>query len=540
MVIYVVLTQIRIALRSRSKSHLMHWQSNPHNNGANLFHIFSIFSNPFFFFFLPRKALYLPQYDTKNYANLVTMIKFEQSYAEKVVQYLSNSDTSSYSLTVDNETKDVVKLIRWSQKKCMGVLPSRFPEVGEILRFKKSSQTGVYLLQDKLSNASFICHDDRASKVPIFYFQCGSRPMIHVMNCEASYTYVIPSVCAKTTSVLNFTYLLHLFQKKIVQWCFSFFSCNVGTHIISECGLSRRFPALLALTPEERDICVDEAVSSLSMGALVYFNKSVLWGSRERKRINVTLLSSAELALTEDFERHLANCWISCHHHLTNILTSLSTLQRRVNEGYVMKSTILVRSIAIVLSIVSFALYYNGSTKSPDRFFKHLSLLTQLNTVDLQMVKAICDTEVSPRANEEVGHIFLAVALKTRFFSAALPSTPHGEQSVDPFSLFSQLPQKNKVALPAVPFFSIEYSNLKSEQLDTLPTSARLLPMETQIPLSLKNFIIGKFDLCFLRKLDEESLGLIIRANYQRGRNREAEDDALEAIRVSARKRRTA
>lgn len=468
--------------------------------------------------------------------------------AERAVQFLVSSSADDGSkkahFTVDPQPRNGLQILRQSPGKMMGALPHVIPSVGEFIHIRRSTSNGVYYIQSNQTGTAALCREPHGTIRGLLQaHKLSNKNMIHFTPCRRSYSviaHVSPPSVQNFRYSKNFKYLIALLQKKMIEWCFDYFARNRRTNEIPEALLCKHFPALLAFTSDEREVCVEEAIS-YSFGMLILFHKTIVLRSRTRNNLAFPLLTSREEEMVSIFEQSLHNCWLACQHPVTEILRCFSELSREISLGYTLQSTTIQQCIAIVFPIVRFAIRRTRMSIIDEIFYTNLYLLLQCG----EMRRISESFHRNGRAPLRImdADMLTAFALQPRSQyvteNAEDRTEKNIERSLDVYSLFSQTPEDHSVEDSGIPLLCVDRITLDSSTTYFHPEDLCDASFKFNIPAQFfKNLSYDEMEDSFSTE-SEDFFHLTLRVPLQE-ESRCTEEDALEAVRASARKRRRA
>lgn len=452
-----------------------------------------------------------------------------KSYAERAVEHLvaaTNRASSTFFPLSFTYEEEKYQLVKWSSKKNRGVFPSSVPSSAETVIVHDTSQQKVKCLTSLRTGSSLIYEENTA---PYLLFFDDSQKNIAISSVVASYTFITELPYSIPLEPKNFTYLISLFQKQIVHWCFFFFGKSLKVNEISEKRLVQRFPALLSFALPERRACVEEAIHLFSMKMLMVFNQSILLRVNGTRLPVTSLLTTAEMVEEEAFERSLANCWMCCRRPVTVILDAFSTLSKKVLSGYEIKSSLMRECVELVLGVVGFLLRSRKVADVVDCrtsfLFLRMDSLQRSELMDLFRWKR-------PRylQNETAMDFFSNLAMQNPFQLQSIATNDH---SLDIYSLFTQAPEE-EISINDAPhlLFRLD-ATYKAERVRTLPSSkSRKTFVKLDEPFAMTSMDFEEFASCLSTKKESGTLSLKLSRNRKESYS---EEEAVVAIR--ARKR---
>eukprot|EP00796_Vickermania_ingenoplastis_P004436 gene4436-3235_t len=430
---------------------------------------------------------------------------------EKAVQLLVELSDSYSSVTSTNDINvNNVNLFGWSCSKSMGHVPQDIPCTGDRVTLENSSVCAVRILRSTKSGKSFFCDGKNLGDAFLFHVSIMPRSHMHLVPCSGSYTYLTQLETKSRGKTKNYRDAFSLLQRKIIEWCFSYFFGHSETREISGLLLSKNFPSLLALEYTQREYIIEEAVKNYSSGQLLYFNESIVSRIRGRHWILPPPRRCSDLRIEDSFERSLSTCWVSLRQSVSGLLQSLKIIADRIEAGYHVKSLVMLQCLSIVRSVLDFAIH---SVEKYCQLYESSSRKNDLRDISMLVCQA-------------------ALEIRSNF------STPHTiNRSLDVYSLFSQAPDPETPVLAcSIPSLCINIQSFEVDEMEsnclTAVTSER--SDFTALALGwLTNINTGAFGEVF-EFTDKDELQFIIPSSDAMG----TEFDALQAVYAAARKRR--
>lgn len=455
---------------------------------------------------------------------------YSKSYAERAVEHLvASTKRVSSTLFLLSFTYEAEKyqLVKWSSKKNRGVFPSALPSSAETVTVHDTSQQKVKCLTSRRTGSSLIYEENM---VPYLLFFDGSQKKIAISPVAASYTFITELPYSIPLEPKNFTYLISLFQKQIVHWCFFFFVKNLKVNEISEKRLVQRFPALLSFALPERRACVEEAIHLFSMKMLMVFNQSILLRVNGSRLPVTPFLTPGEIVEEEAFERSLANCWMCCRRPVTVILNAFSTLSKKVMSGYEINSSLMRECVELVLGVVCFLLRSRRVADLVD--LRTSFLFLRMNSLQRSELLELFRWKRSRYLQKESAIDFFSnLAMQNPFQLQSIATNDH---SLDIYSLFTQAPEE-ETPIDDGPHLILRIdATYEAERVRTLPSSkSRKTFVKFDGPFAITSIDFEEFASCVSAKKESETLSLKLSRNRK---ERYSEEEALVAIRT--RKRR--